>query len=361
MRSCGGKRMYIRSFTKIVDDATDIIRSKKGEMMLANFLLGIILIGILFGGIIILAITGTVMAVLMQSGNAASIVAIIILVFCALLAIVIAEGSIMVLANSYYHGQLSAGAPYAIGRTLKRIFPLMGYLCLEILGVIPIVVVGTICVSILGNTMKGVLTSAQGLSSLLMVANQMGYTFFIIVGIVIGIVVIILLLTIYSACFYFGVAALVLDELGPIAALKKNFILIKGEFKGIIKKLILIQLGLIGINLCFSMLVGLISSILVMISAFSGSFEIMGLQTIVTLIEWPIRIVFNLLFSAFNPAIIAIFYYNQKCKKEGIDIYNHIKGLRKKMENEGDYTRGLYKDTLLEQEKVKEQIFSTGE
>ena len=51
----------------------------------------------------------------------------------------------------------------------------------------------------------------------------------------------------------------------------------------------------------------------------------------------------------------------EKCKKEGIDIYKQIKGLRKKMENEGDYTRELYKDTLLEQEKVKEQIFSTGE
>lgn len=342
--------MYIRSFTKIVDDAIDIVRSEKKEMMLSNFLMGIIFMGAIMVLGIILSIMGAFLALgEVDSVNIMGIIGIILLAIFILTLVAVMQGSIMILTDGYYQGQSKVGATYAVGRSLKRIFALMGYSCLEILGCIPFVIIGGIAIYIVSGIMNITPDNFNAITSL------SGFTFLSIASIFILAVVVIFLIAIYSAFFSFGIAAIVIDDLGPIDAFKKSLNLIKGEFIEIVKKFFLIQLGIYGINICFSMLLGLIGALLGVISVFSGSFNTMWMQPIASLIEWPTRIVFNLLFTAFNPAIIAVFYYNQKCKKEGIDMYKQFIALQRRTQSENDHTSNPYKSFLDEKEKVNEQ------
>lgn len=316
--------MYIRSFTKVVDDAMDIVQIRKKEMMLSNFLMAIILLGGIIAGTITIGVIGAIL-----NTSIVGVVCLILLTLFILAIVAVAEGSIMILTDGYYHGQ-SVGASYATGRSLKRILALMGYICLEVLGCIPLIILGGLGIFIVTGGLQGISSSFD------QVTNPSGLVFLAIIGLLILTVVLTLVLIGYNTFFVFGVAAIVIDELGPIEAFKKNLSLIKGEFLTIVKKLVLIRLGIIGISMCFTMLLGLVGVVLGVVSLFNSSFDSTAIQTVGNLIEWPIRIVFNLLFCAFNPAIIAVFYYNQKCRKEGIDLHKQLHGLKRKAQNQRD-------------------------
>lgn len=313
--------MYIRSFTKVVDDAMDIVQIRKKEMMRSNFRMIMLLIGGSMVGLIAIGVMGGINT----SGNISivSVVSLILLVIFILAMVAVVEGSIMILTDCYYHGQ-SISATYAIRRSLKRMPALMGYICLEVLGCIPLIILGGLGLFI-------VTRGLQGISGMIdQVTNPPGLAFLAVIGVLILTVILSLVLIVYNTFFVFGVAAIVIDELGPIEAFKKNLRLIKGEFLTIVKKLILIKLGIMGISLCFTMLFGIVGIVLGVISLFNGSFDSTAIQTVAAFIEWPIRIVFDLLFVAFNPAIIAVFYYNQKCRKEGIDLHKQLHRLKRK-------------------------------
>ena len=316
--------MYIRSFTKVVDDAMDIVQIRKKEMMLSNFLMAIILLGGIIAGTITIGVIGAIL-----NTSIVGVVCLILLVVFILAMVAVAEGSIMILTDGYYHGQ-SVGASYATGRSLKRMPALMGYICLEVLGCIPLIILGGLGLFIVTGGLQGISSSFD------QVTNPSGLVFLAMIGLLILTVILTLVLIGYNTFFVFGVAAIVIDELGPIEAFKKNLSLIKGEFLTIVKKLILIKLGIIGISICFTMLLGLVGVVLGVVSLFNSSFDSTAIQTVGNLIEWPIRIVFNLLFCAFNPAIIAVFYYNQKCRKEGSDLHKQLHGLKRKAQNQRD-------------------------
>ena len=114
--------MYIRSFTKVVDDAMDIVQIRKKEMMLSNFLMAIILLGGIIAGTITIGVIGAIL-----NTSIVGVVCLILLVVFILAMVAVAEGSIMILTDGCYHGQ-SVGASYATGRSLKRMPALMGYI-----------------------------------------------------------------------------------------------------------------------------------------------------------------------------------------------------------------------------------------
>lgn len=323
--------MYIRSFTKVVDDAMDIVQTRKGEMMLSNFLMTIILLGgimaVTTAGMIAIGVMGVIGII--SNTSIVGVVGLILLTLLSLTMVAVAEGSIIILTDCYYHGQ-SVGATYATGRSLKRMPALMGYICLEILGCIPLIILGGLGLFI-------VVGGLQGISSMIdQVTNPSGLAFIAVTGFLISTVVLTLVLIVYNTFFVFGVAAIVIDELGPIEAFKKNLRLIKGEFLTIVKKLVLIRLGIMGINICFTMLFGLLGIVLGVVSFFNSSFNSAIMQIVANVIEWPARVVFSLLYFAFSPAIIAVFYYNQKCRKEGTDLHKQLHGLKRKAQNQRD-------------------------
>lgn len=321
--------MYIKSFTKVMDDAVDIVHESKSDMMLANFVRGLVLMGFIVSAVIVAMIVGAVASLASSIlGGIIAIVGMAVAVVFVVAVINAGTGSMIVLTDNAYRNKFMTVST-AIGAGLRRIPALMGYAVFQILGLIPLGLIVVLAIYLVGG---GVDSMTQFQSLLYNPAGVMGLVLLICIVLV---AVISISLACYQTFFIFGVAAIVLDGLGPVAAFKKNWRLVKDELKEMIAKVILIELGTTGINLCFTMLLVLIGVILGLI-CFWGSTgsDVTTIQTVATLIEWPIRIIFGLLFLAINPAVVSVFYYSQKCKKEGADLMERLQIMKKRSKEE---------------------------
>ena len=313
--------MYIRSFTKIMDDATDIIHEHKGDMMLANFVRGIVMTGFICVLAIIMAIIIAIASVV--SGGILGICGAIVAAVLIIAIIHAGSGSIMLLTDNVYHKRFMT-VTMAIGGGLKRLPALAGYAAFEILGLVPLMIVGAIIIWIVGGGVKSMIDLEYFIHS---PAGSVGMLFVIYTLLITSVCI---LLACYQTFFIFGTAAIVVDGLGPLQALKKNWRLIKGEFKESMGRVILTWLGIGGVNLCFNMILVLIAMVIALICAIAGlEFSESMIQVMVAIIEWPANIIFSLLFLAIQPAVVTVFYYNQKCKKEGTDLLERLKMMSK--------------------------------
>lgn len=321
--------MYIKNFTKVMDDALDIVHARKGEMMLSDLLMGL-----LAGGIFFVCVIGVAIAVAVASiggGVGIAIVACIaglLLTFLGMTLMGIAQGSIMVLAENHYHEHQKIAGPNAIGRAMKRLPALMGLAVFEIIGAIPIIILVILC---LGGT--GFLIGKMVDNSYALMSQPAGTIFLFYVLVLLMLAMWIFIGAMYMAVFGLCVPAIVVDGLGPVAALKKSFALVRGEYWRMVKKMLLLQLGLIGVTICFNSVLGLLGVVLGLMAAFTNDVSLSILQVVTMMVEWPVRILFNLLFFAISPTVIYILYYNQKCKKEGEDLRRRVYYVRRHEEN----------------------------
>lgn len=323
--------MYIESFTKNTDEAVNVIRKRVGEIAISNLLAGLIKLGLLVGGGTILIVLIAVSVALVPTASFGPALGVIIGILAMLLLWLtlsdMISGSIIKLTFAFYQGQKMEGTQ-AVSSSFKKFFVYMGFNCIRLLIMVPFVVGITLIFFLVGSGMKGIFDVAQWKD------GGLGAILLLLTIILIGVVLIILLYFVYKTFFIFGVAAIMIDNLGPIQAFKKNLSLIRGEFIAMMKKVILYDLGVAGIQYSFMLLITTIIGIVALVmNATYTSVDWIRLQYIGAVLEWPARIFSTLVISALIPAVTTFLYISQKSKKEGEDIRRALHQLRQSQTN----------------------------
>lgn len=307
-----------------MDESVDIVRKQIGEVTLLQFL-GLLLIagGGCIGLIMLAVISG--IGLIASSGNTGTIVVATILgvVLSVVLVIALVEaqmGSVISLTDSIFKGK-PMKATKAISVGLKNIFKMLGVMVLQGLGLIPVCLIGLLQLFGLGAVIVRNDSWLLSPSSLFRITDHMSRIIFFIIIMLLNIVVFLLVRAIYEAFYITVLPAVIVDGLGPIQAFKQNWQLVKKDFVGVVKKIIVYRMGISGINLCLSMLISAIAIVIMLLVEFVvGEIDYTMLSNMVSVIQWPIQLVYSLIIGTFETVLITIFYHSQKCKVKGTDL-----------------------------------------
>lgn len=333
--------MYIRSFSKMMDEAVDIVKRHLGEVALTQFLSLLLIAG---GGfiamimIVVVSLIGAAAKLSSASPNAAIFIPITIGIVISVILILALEevqvGSIMALTNSVFKGK-PIKVTKAISVGIKNIIKIIGVMSLKLVGLIPVGLIGLLQLFIIGAIVTNGDDWLSSPSSLFRLADSIYTMIFFGIIILLNIVIFIAVLAIYSTFYLTMMPAIIVDSLGPIKAFKQNWQLVKKDFFGVAKKIFVYKLSISGINLCLSMLVGvMIGMIALLLEFIAGEVDYIFISNALSIIQWPVQLIYGLIIGAFEPAIIVIFYHSQKCKVQGSDLQEQLNQMKYKAAKE---------------------------
>jgi len=141
----------------------------------------------------------------------------------------------------------------------------------------------------------------------------------------IALFVVMLYYTVFS--FSFQVAAI--EKKGPIASIKRSFILVKNNFWKMFGYNLIFILTVMGIRYSLQSLVGLILGIIYLVGklfSINQDYNIL-LASLYGVLSWPINILTWLIVSPIGGIMSTLLYFNQRFKKEGLDMELKLKVL----------------------------------
>lgn len=145
----------------------------------------------------------------------------------------------------------------------------------------------------------------------------------------IALFVVMLYYTVFS--FSFQVAAI--EKKGPIASIKRSFILVKNNFWKMFGYNLIFILTVMGIRYSLQSLVGLILGIIYLVGklfSINQDYNIL-LASLYGVLSWPINILTWLIVSPIGGIMSTLLYFNQRFKKEGLDMELKLKVLENTM------------------------------
>lgn len=332
--------MYIRSFTKVIDEAIYTVRNKIGELLVCKLLGGLIMAGAGIAAFILLIISIAVSAVSIMprysgysydeiSAQPGFIIGIVISI--AIIAILlgavsyVSSGAVMLVTYHAGRGEKMNGTS-AIGKSFSRFFAYLGYVTLQLLTLIPVIIIIVLLIAMLGG---GLTEAFNNTFSMMDFEDRPIQMLLIILGIWLVVVIVSTVIALmYQTLFLYGLPAIVIEKLGPIAAYKKNLSYIRGEFWATLRKIFLYQMGVIGINISLNAVVSIIFALIIILQTSFGNVDETALATSFVYIEYLIRIGYSIITGCFIPSIIVKLYESQRCKLEGQDIRERLVALK---------------------------------
>lgn len=318
--------MYIRSFAKNIDTAIDTIKKRLGDMLICEVLGLLIATGIVVGLFVIFGIIAVSMIVSMISMNGLFsnfwsiffwIIVLVIIIGTPILATTyIAQGGIMWIAHENEKGNIVAG-PKAIGKSFSRIFAYLGFAFIQVISWIPMVLLLIGIFKLIGNIIGGeyyVIFLEQLIRSDSIDMLIFWFIVTILLILLIGFVVLL-----YENIYFYALPAIILEKAGPVEAIKESLSLIKGEFWHNFKKVLCYRLGVSGIGIGVSAIIGTFFAMALLLGKLWEPIY-MILSVLLLYAEWGVRMAYTLFASTFSPIIIAKLYESQKCKIEGTDL-----------------------------------------
>lgn len=349
----GDIRVYIRSFTKVIDEATYTVRNKIGELLVCQLLGGLIMVGAAIAAIILLligiGISGATListygglddgAIGGETGIIIGIVISIAIVVILLWAVsYVSRGAVMLVSYHGGRGEKLNGTD-AIGKSFGRFLTYVGYATLQLLTLIPVIVIIALLVVILGGGLMQAFENTFTFTNFIEKPIQM---LFIIIGIWLAVVIISTIIALmYQTLFLYGLPAIVIEGLGPIAAFKKSLSYVSGEFWVTLRKIFLYQIGIIGINISLNTIVGLVFALIIILQTTFGNGDEMSLATSLGYVEYFVRIGYGIVTGCFIPTIVLKLYESQRCKLEGQDIRERLVALKEVQLKEMQISEGI--------------------
>lgn len=332
--------MYIRSFTKVIDEAVYTVRNKIGELLICQLLGGLIMVGAAIGAFILLVIaiaTSAVSVIPSYSGYGTDgiggqtgfiigmVISIAIIVILLWAVSDVSRGAVMLVSYHAGRGEKLNGTD-AIGKSFSRFLAYVGYAALQLLTLIPVIVIIVILFVMIGG---GLMQVFENTFTTINFVEKPVEMLLIILGIWLTIVIISTVIALmYQTLFLYGLPAIVIERLGPVAAFKKSLSYIRGEFWMTLRKIFLYQIGIIGINVSLNAIVSIVFALIIILQTSFGNADEISLATSFGYIEYLLRIGYGIVTGCFVPTIIVKLYESQRCRLEGQDIRECLVALK---------------------------------
>lgn len=156
--------------------------------------------------------------------------------------------------------------------------------------------------------------------------------FFILV--VILIILMFFILTAFSALVAFSVHSITIEDMGPVASIKRSFQLVKGNFWNIFWSIFFISIAIYVIRASFqgfiSLIVGILYLTAKLVNLNTDFFTFFTMANAIT--AWPLSLLFWVIISPLSSIMTTQLYFNQRFKKEGYDMILRLRKIEKNNE-----------------------------
>lgn len=145
--------------------------------------------------------------------------------------------------------------------------------------------------------------------------------------------IVLFVVMLYYTVFSFSFQVAAIEKKGPIASIKRSFILVKNNFWKMFGYNLIFILTVMGIRYSLQSLVGLILGIIYLVGklfSINQDYNIL-LASLYGVLSWPINILTWLIVSPIGGIMSTLLYFNQRFKKEGLDMELKLKVLENTM------------------------------
>ncbi|MFP4662316.1 MAG: glycerophosphoryl diester phosphodiesterase membrane domain-containing protein [Halanaerobiales bacterium] len=218
-------------------------------------------------------------------------------------------------------------AKEAISATFKSILKVMGFIVLAFIFFIPVLVILGFIIYLMFPVLDQIFTlNIYGTGEIITIISAVILLLFAI-----------FIILSYTVFLVFTVPALIVENKGIFAAMKRSYQLVKDRFWRIMGYLILFALSAYAINLSLQSFIGLLSGIIYLFLKllFNTDMDYITFISIVyQFINWPIVIINYLIVTPIGSIMITLLYFNRRFEKEGYDILLSLMRLKEKKEKE---------------------------
>lgn len=317
--------MGIMGLTEIMDKSIDALKKYIKTIITYNLAYGsLCFIGILgaiiVGGILIAIALGLNLNPIVF-GVVSSVLGIGIFTFIMTFKI----GLIKISSQEFFEDRIYASQ--AVGASFKKVFVVLGVLLVEMILFLPIFGVFAALDYVFYNKIQ---------QPLLWIEMYDNYEISTIILMIIFVLLLILAVLAYITIFSFAFHAVAIENKGVIAALKRSYNLVRGDYFKILGCTILFNLSIYAIVYSLQSFLGILASLVFMILKFLNiQQDILSFATMAyNYSSWPISILSWLVISPIGTIMLTYLYYNQRFKKEGYDITLRLNKIQKREEKE---------------------------
>lgn len=314
--------MNVMSLSEVLDRSIDTLRKNLKTIVLFNLVYGIISGIIAFIFMMFGILTATFTAILSPSTVgiviAISIITMVVVTFIASINV----GIIEISAEQYTGSKMNL--QNAITNSLKSLPKIFVILLLVAIAALPIVL-------FFWKIIEWMIENVD-LEVLEYDITGIQWIIIIVVPLLILLISAFIMMVYYTVLgFSFQVATI--EKKGPIASIKRSFILVRRNFWKLFGYNILFFLTVMGIRYSLESIVGLILGIIYLVGKlFSVNQEYTILfASLYGVMAWPINILTWLIVTPIGGIMSTLLYFNQRFKKEGLDIELKLKVLENTM------------------------------
>lgn len=213
----------------------------------------------------------------------------------------------------------------AIEFSLKKVFKVLGVIIMEVLLFLPIVAIFAFITYLIYDSLQ---YSMMFLG--IYDKNELGLIILSIMLILLAILSFLAYITIFTFSFH----AVAIENKGVFAALKRSYMLVKGDYFKILGCTILFNLTIYAITYSLQSFLGIMFSILYLLLKFlSVQQDLLAYASMMySVSSWPISILSWLVITPIGTIMITHLYYNQRFRKEGYDIVLKLKRIQRNEE-----------------------------
>lgn len=312
--------MEIMTLAQILDRAVYIMKKYMKTIVLYTLVYGIIL----FVGAIILALIGGISAVVSAGifDNVPIAVTFGVLLIVIILSVSYSQhvGIIKIASQEYLKENIQM--EQAMRAAAKSIPKVSAIVISALFMFAPILAL----LGWLGYLLIRALDNALTLSTTLD-----GRIAFIIIIVITAILLYSFVVLSFLTWFLFSFHALIIEKKGIFASIKRSFELVRHNFWRIFGSLTLILLTVYAIRISFNSILGLLGSLLYLLMKFLNAREgfILVMSMAVSYIQFPVNIAYALLVTPISFIAITHLYFNERFKKEGLDLILKLKEIQK--------------------------------
>lgn len=329
--------MGTMSLTEIMDKSIEILKKDIKTIVTFNLaywalclvgIVGVVLIGVILVAIVIGMKLSTIVI-----GFVSIILGLGIFAFVMCFKI----GLIKISGQEFLEEKIDAGK--AITFSLKKILKVLGVLLMEAIMFLPVAGIFTAI---------GYFFYSKFKNSLLFLGMNDKNEITIIVMTSIIILLFVLSVFAYVTIFSFSFQAVAIENKGVFAALKRSFMLVKGDYFKILGCTILFNLTIYAITSSLQSFIAIVAGMIYMLLKFLNiQQELLAYATMMyNFLQWPISLLSGLVISPLLTIMMTHLYYNQRFKKEGYDILLKLNKIEKDYEK-GQLSEGnRYGDTI---------------
>lgn len=313
--------MGIFSTSEIMDKSIDILKKYIKTIILFALCYGIIV----FIGVFILILLGSIFAVLSTKPGSGYLTFGIIIFFSAILIIAISQtynvGFIKISAQDFTKERVDLEG--GIKASFMSFPKVLGITAVTVFIFLPIAL---LIIGIFYLLYKGFGEAFFTYGSLLSVkASSIIITLIAVIGSL-------LIFFAYNTVLAFSIHAAVIEKKGVFASLKRSYVLVKRNFWRIFGTLLLISLTTYAfrssIESFFVMVVNLIYLILRFFNIKPDYITVISFT--LSIVRWPLTAFFSLVVTPIGTIMTSLLYFNQRFKKEGYDLVLRLREIRYK-------------------------------